>query len=125
MSIVTETVISSTQTAYDTNIEDHKQIITVFDENEHSYELLAWHSCPNSSNFHQRLIILVKGNTNESSWLGTLTATTTTELKSQTLTWKNHLYQRQHQLRLSKDSDSIIIHFEIQERMDVHVSKHK
>ncbi|CAF0928394.1 unnamed protein product [Rotaria sp. Silwood1] len=121
MSIMIDTVISSTQTTYDTNDYDYKQLVIVFDENQHSYQFLAWHTCQNSSEYNRQLIILVKENKNENSWLGTLitTITTTTKIENKPLLWKNHLYHRQHQLRLSKQTDSIITHFKIQETIDV------
>lgn len=107
MSIMTDTVISSTQTIYD----ESKKLILVFDENQSNYQILAWHSCQISSEFDRQLIILVKENQDGSSWLGTLTVTRENEL----LIWRNNLNHRQHQLFLSKQADSIITHFEIQE----------
>ncbi|CAF3426388.1 unnamed protein product [Rotaria socialis] len=115
MSILTATVISSTQTTYDIHDKDSKQIIILFDENQQSYEFIAWHSCQLSPKSYQKLIILVKENKNENSWLGTLIANTN---EKQSLIWKNHLYHRQHQLQLSKQTDSIITHFAIEETID-------
>lgn len=120
MPVITDSIISSTQTTYDNNDHPDKQIVTVFDENQHMYEFLAWHSCPISSNFDQQLIILVKEKNNDHRWLGTLT---TTSIENKSLTWKNHLYQRQHELRLSEQIDSIIIHFEIRETIDSAVNQ--
>ncbi|CAF0825589.1 unnamed protein product [Rotaria sordida] len=114
MSIMTDTVISSTQTIYDIKDHDYKQLVIVFDENQHSYQFLAWHSCEISSEFNRQLKILVKENKNENSWLGTLTTT----IENKSLIWKNHLYHRQHQLHLSEHTDSIITHFKIQETID-------
>ncbi len=115
MSINTDTVISTTQTTYDQNNDhDDKQTVVVFDENQHSYQLLAWHCCQMSSKSNRQLTILVKENKNENGWLGTLTTT----IENQSLIWKNDLNHRQHQLRLSEQDDSIIIHFKIQKTID-------
>ncbi|CAF2498928.1 unnamed protein product [Rotaria sp. Silwood2] len=114
MSIMTDTVISTTQTTYDIYDHDNKQLLIVFDEDQHSYQFLAWHSCHISSEYDRQLIILVKENKNENSWLGTLT----TAIENKPLIWKNHLYHRQHQLHLSDQTDSIITHFKIQETID-------
>lgn len=103
MSILTDTI-------YEKNDEDYKQIILVFDENQSCYQILAWHSCEISSEFNRQLTILIK----ENNWLGTLTTTITTN-ENNLLIWKNHLNQRQHQLYLSEQTDSIITHFEINE----------
>ncbi len=111
MSIMTDTIISATQTIYDKNDYDYKQLILVFDENQTSYQILAWHSCQISFEFDRQLIILVKENKNENNWLGTLTTTR----ENTSLIWKNNLNHRQHQLHLSEQADSIITHFEIQE----------
>jgi hypothetical protein len=107
MSIITDTVISATQTLYD----DSQRIIFVFDENQLSYQILAWHSCQISSDFNRSLTILVRENQHENSWLGTLTST----MENKSLVWKNNLNYRQCQLYLSEQIDSIITHFEIQE----------
>ncbi|CAF0775715.1 unnamed protein product [Adineta steineri] len=116
MSISTDTVISSTQTTYDrNNDQDYKQIILFFDENQHSYQLLAWHCCQFTSKTTQQLIILVKENKNENPWLGTLI---TTMENNQLLIWKNNLNHRQHQLYLSEQIDSLITHFKIQKTID-------
>lgn len=114
MSIMTDTIISSTQTSCDNNADDYKQIVVVFDENQYSYEVLAWHSCPISSELDQQLILLVRESKKGDSWLGTLTTTK----ENQLLLWKNHLHNRQHQLYLSKHRDSLITHFRIQETSD-------
>jgi hypothetical protein len=108
MSITTDTVISATQTLYDKNDDDDSQeIIVVFDENQSSYQILAWHSCQISSDIDRSLTILVR----ENSWLGTLTST----MENKSLRWKNNLNSRQCQLKLSEQTESIITHFEIQE----------
>ena len=104
---MSDTTISSTQTICHNN---DKKLVLVFDENQHCYQLLAWHHCQISSNYKQQLIILVK----ESNWLGTLITTR----ENQSLIWNNYLNHRQHQLRLSEQIDSIITHFEIQETYD-------
>ena len=105
MSITMDTVISSTQTLYDNN----QKLVLIFDKNQKSYELLAWHSCQTSN---QQLIILIKENNNENGWLGTLT---TILKENQVLIWKNHLNHHQYQLYLSEKEDSLITHFEIQD----------
>jgi hypothetical protein len=114
MSIMTDTIISATQTIYDKDDYDYKQLILVFDENQTSYQILAWHSCQISFEFDRQLIILVKENKNENNWLGTLTTTR----ENTSLIWKNNLNHRQHQLHLSEQANSIITHFEIQEVID-------
>jgi hypothetical protein len=119
MSIITDTVISSTQTAYINDDDDYKQIGLLFDENQHTYQLLAWHSCQISPKSVRQLTILVKENQNENGWVGTLT--TTTSIDDKLLVWKNTLNYRQHQLRLSEETDSVIIHFDIQEDNDAGV----
>jgi hypothetical protein len=104
---MSDNIISSTQYIY-----DYKQSIIVFDENQFSYQILAWHSCCSiSSEFNRQLIILIKENKTENNWLGTLT----TRIENKILLWKNNLNQRQYQLYLSEQTDSIITHFEIQE----------
>jgi hypothetical protein len=110
MSTAIDTVKSATQTIYDKN-EDSQQIILIFDENQSSYQILSWHSCPISSNLDRSLIILVRENKQENSWLGTLTTT----MENKSLIWKNNLNHRQYHLHLSEQTDSIITHFEIQE----------
>jgi hypothetical protein len=110
MSIAIDTVISATQTLYDRN-DDSQQTIFVFDENQSSYQILAWHSCQISSDLDRTLTILVRENKNENSWLGTLT----TMMENKSLIWKNNLNHRQYQLHLSEQTDSVITHFEIQE----------
>lgn len=93
----------------DTTIAERNEFLCVFDENHSSYQIFAWHSC--AMEVDRFLIILVRDNNKDNSWFGTLTATT----KNKSLTWKNNLHHRQHQLRLSQQADSIITHFEIQE----------
>lgn len=110
MSIAIDTVISATQTLYDRN-DDSQQTIFVFDENQSSYQILAWHSCQISSDLDRTLTILVRENKHENSWLGTLT----TMMENKSLIWKNNLNHRQYQLHLSEQTDSVITHFEIQE----------
>jgi len=110
MSIAIDTVISATQTLYDRN-DDSQQTIFVFDENQSSYQILAWHSCQISSDLDRSLTILVRENKHENSWLGTLTTT----MENKSLIWKNNLNHRQYQLHLSEQTDSVITHFEIQE----------
>jgi hypothetical protein len=110
MSIAIDTVISATQTLYDRN-DDSQQMIFVFDENQSSYQILAWHSCQISSDLDRTLTILVRENKHENSWLGTLTTT----MENKSLIWKNNLNHRQYQLHLSEQIDSVITHFEIQE----------
>ena len=113
MSITTDTVISTTQTFADKN-DDSQEIILVFDENQLSYQILAWHSCQISSDTDRSLIILVREYKHENSWLGTLTNT----MENKSLIWKNNLNSRQCQLKLSEQTESIITHFEIQEVND-------
>ncbi len=107
MSLATDTIITSTQTIEE---KDEKQYAFLFDENERSYQIFAWHCCQIASELDQQLIILVK----EDQWLGTLTTT----IENQSLVWKNTLNHRQHQLRLSEEDNSIITHFQIQEVID-------
>jgi hypothetical protein len=114
MSILTDTVISSTQTTY-----DNHELVLIFDENQTSYQLLAWHYCQISPEVDQQLIILIKETKNENGWLGTLITRITEE---KFLTWKNHLNHRQYQLRLSEHENSIITHFEIQSSLILYSS---
>ena len=93
------------------NIDQTRELLCVFDENHSSYQIFAWHCCAISTELDQFLIILVKENNKDSSWFGTLTTT----MKNKSLTWKNNLHHRQHQLRLSEQADSTLTHFEIQE----------
>ena len=107
MSPRSDTLLSPTHSIHDNNINQTKESISVFDENHSTYRIFAWHCCTTSSEFDRLLIILVK----ENNWLGTLTTT----MKNQSLTWKNNLHHRQHQLRISNQADSLITHFQIQE----------
>ena len=118
MSVPTDRVISSTQTA-DVMIPEEKQIILVFDEHRCSYQLLAWDCCQKqSAGANRSLTVLVREHKTGHAWIGTLT----TMMGAQGLLWINNLDHRRHQLRLSEQSDSIISHFVIQETVDSRVS---
>jgi hypothetical protein len=118
MSLLTDVVISSTQTA-DMMIHEEEQIVLMFDEHRCSYQLLAWHFCQRRSDGTDRsLTILVRENSAGNAWIGTLT----TLIDDQGLLWINNLDHRRHRLRSSEHSDSIISHFEIEETIDARVS---
>ena len=104
MSIITNEQTLSEQ-------ENYKQLFVIFDENQQSYQILAWHYCPVTSQREGHLILLVKENRN--AWIGTLT--TCTMERDQTLLWSNYLNQCQRQLYLSVESNDLITHFEIRE----------
>src|SRR5689334_4383192 len=112
MSMRSDTLISATHSIHNNNNdEEAREFISIFDENHSSYRIFAWHCCATSSELDRLLIILVKENNKEHTWFGTLTTT----MKNKSLTWKNNLHHRQHQLRISEQADSTITHFEIQE----------
>lgn len=118
MSLLTDRVISSTQTA-DTMIHEEEQIVLVFDEHRCSYQLLAWYCCHREPEGTGRsLTVLVRENRSGNAWIGTLT----TLIDDQGLLWINNLDHRHYRLRSSEHGDSIISHFEVEESIDARVS---
>ncbi|CAF0924091.1 unnamed protein product [Adineta ricciae] len=113
VSCQTMSIITNEQTLSEQ--ENYKQLFVISDENQQSYQILAWHYCPFTSQCEGHLILLVKENRN--AWIGTLT--TSAVKGDRTLLWNNYLIQRQHQLYLSAESNDLITHFEIRDTSSV------